>query len=199
MPNPSGKIVFICGASQSGKTFWTMEQLKRFDRVICWDIKNDPKEFKGFIRTSDKIKLVEACAKNKHGSLKIAFHGKKPDFDFFCRVAFRWAQDKAAAILVDELSDVTTIAKAPEAWGDIVRKILFTGSWVFAVAQRPAECDKTVIGNASIIHVHRMSRAKDRKYIADEMDITRDMVDKLKNRDWIEKDMQSLKISNFIY
>lgn len=199
MANPSGKIIFTCGASQSGKTYWTMEQLKRFDRVIVWDIKNDPKEFKGFVKCQDKMKLVELCSRSKTGPLKIAYHGRKGDFDFFCKLAFQWAKDKPCAILVDELSDVTTIAKAPEAWGDIVRKILFTGSWVFAISQRPAECDKTVIGNASVIHVHRMSRSKDRKYIAEEMDISREMVDKLKNRDWVEKDMQTLKVSNFVY
>jgi len=194
-----GKIYLVIGATRSGKTYWTEQQLKRFKRIIVWDIKHDKREFKGFIRCTDKAELVKHCAMNRRGPLKITFSGHVSDFEFFCRLVYVWAQDAPCAIVVDELSDVTTISKAPPAWGMIIRKVLCTGSDVFAITQRPAEIDKTTVGNATIFHVHRMSRAKDRKYIAEEMDINVNRVNALSDRDYIEKNNITQKTKDFKY
>lgn len=194
-----GKIYLVIGATRSGKTYWTEKQLKKYQRIIVWDIKHDLKEFKGFIRCTSLADLISYCASHKNKPLRITYSGQIKDFEMFCKLAYTWANDKACAIVVDELSDVTTISKAPPAWGHIIRKVLCTGSDVFAITQRPAEIDKTTVGNASIFHVHRMSRAKDRKYIADEMDIDVSQVNQLDDRDYIEKNNITRKVTNYKY
>jgi len=194
-----GKLSLVCGATRSGKTYWTMQQLSRFDRVVVWDIKNDPREFKGYIRCSNKKEFIRYLFNHRNKPLKITFSGNVSDFTFWCRLVYQWALDKKCAIVADELSDVTTISKAPPAWGQIIRKVLCTGSDVYAITQRPAEIDKTTVGNSTIFHVHRMSRANDRKYIAAEMDITPDLVNALRDRDYIEKNNINQKITQYKY
>jgi len=194
-----GKLNLVIGATRSGKTYWTMDQLKKYKRVVVWDIKNDPREFKGYVRCTNKLDFVKFLFKARKSDLKITFSGTAADFSFWCRIVYQWANDKACAIVADELSDVTTISKAPEHWGHIIRKVLCTGSEVYAITQRPAEIDKTTVGNASIFHVHRMSRAKDRKYISDEMDIDVSQVNQLGDRDYIEKNNITQKVTTYKY
>lgn len=194
-----GLIYLVVGATRSGKTYWVLQQLKRYKRVIVWDIKGDPREFIGYYRATDQLDFIRQVANRKTGPLRITYTGQISDFDWFCKVAYKWANDQACAIVVDELSDVTTISKAPIAWGQIIRKVLCTGSDVYAMAQRPAEIDKTTVGNASVVHVHRMSRARDRKYIAEEMDIDAGEIAALSDRDYIEKDNRSQNITRFKY
>ncbi|MFK5947697.1 MAG: hypothetical protein QM500_02865 [Methylococcales bacterium] len=194
-----GKLYLIIGSTRSGKTHWTMKQLEKFDRAIVWDIKHDLREFKGFIRCTSMQQLIRLLFEHKDKPLRVTYSGNVSDFDMWCKLAYQWANDKKCAIVSDELSDVTTISKAPPAWGQIIRKVLCTGSDVFAITQRPAEIDKTTVGNASIFHVHRMSRAKDRKYIAEEMDISVDMVNSLSDRDYIEKNNITQIVDTFKY
>ncbi len=194
-----GKLTLIVGATRSGKTHWTMQELNKHKRIIVWDIKHDLNEFKGFIRCTDKKELIKVLFKNKNKPLKITFSGKESDFDLWCKLAYTWAKDGKCAIVADELSDVTTISKAPPAWGQIIRKVLCTGTDVYAITQRPAEIDKTTVGNATIFHVHRMSRAKDRKYISEEMDVKKQIIDELNDRDYVEKNNITRKVTKFKY
>jgi hypothetical protein len=109
-------------------------------------------------------------------------------FDAFCRLAWVWVRVAPGVLVIEELADVTSPGKAPPAWGEIVRKGLRYGPHIYALTQRPAESDKTVIGNASVIHCHRMARSMDRAYMARELDIAQDQLDALKPLDFIERD-----------
>ena len=53
----------------------------------------------------------------------------------------------------------------------LLRRGLKYGITIYAVTQRPSESDKTAIGNATHIHLCRMTRNQDRRYMAAEMDI----------------------------
>ena len=61
---------------------------------------------------------------------------------------------------------MTNPGKAPEHYGMILRKALSSGVDIYAITQRPAESDKTAIGNASVVHVCRMQLDRDRKAVA---------------------------------
>jgi hypothetical protein len=62
------------------------------------------------------------------------------------------------------------------------------GARIFAITQRPAESDKTALGNASLIHCHRMATADDALYMSKLLRVPQEQVDALSNYEWIERD-----------
>jgi len=113
------------------------------------------------------------------------------EFGDFCRLAYAWGMcgneiNQHTTCIAEELADVTSPGKAPETWGVMLRQGLGWGMNIYGVSQRPAESDKTIMGNLTFIHAHFMSRAQDRKYIAEEMDINPDDIKALEQYKWIE-------------
>lgn len=90
-------------------------------------------------------------------------------------------------MVAEEIADVTSPGKAPDARGLLVRQGLGWGINIYAITQRPAESDKTVMGNATYFHAHAMSRSKDRKYMAEEMDLPVEQLAALQPLQWIER------------
>jgi hypothetical protein len=94
------------------------------------------------------------------GAFRVGYIGAvtPKHFQIFCKLAWVWLRAAAGVLVVEELSDVTNPAKAPPAWGAICRKHRHAlGSTVYALTQRPAESDKTILGNAELIHAGRMN------------------------------------------
>jgi len=179
----SAKIVVVTGSSGSGKSLWVKKQVRRARRLIVWDIDDEySQSISAIVRFTSIKALVSAVKKAKTG--KFAFVGKVSDFEMFCRVAFAWAN---CTCVVEELADVTMPAKAPEGWGQLVRRGRKYGIEIYAITQRPSESDKTIIGNASIIHAGRMNRAQDRAYMAKEMDMRLEVINDLKPLEFVEK------------
>jgi hypothetical protein len=113
------------------------------------------------------------------------------EFDAFCRLAWVWIRAARGALVIEELASVTTPGKAPPAWGDIVRAGLRYGPSLYALTQRPSESDKTVMGNATVIHSHAMARANDRRYMAAELDTDPAELAKLRPLEWVERDRRT--------
>ncbi|MGI2045754.1 hypothetical protein [Shewanella oncorhynchi] len=79
--------------------------------------------------------------------------------------------------------------------GQVIRKGRARGlAPIFALTQRPAESDKTALGNATIIRCGRLSRAADRRMMAAEMDISPSVLAKLVPLDYVMKDMNTNKV-----
>lgn len=186
---PDGRLVVVCGASRSGKTIWTRRQTERAPRLLVWDSVGEWSDVGNCERITDLRELARRCAPPAR-SERLAFVGPITPamFDAFCRLAWVWVRVAPGVLVIEELADVTSPGKAPPAWGEIVRKGLRYGPHIYALTQRPAESDKTVIGNASVIHCHRMARSMDRGYMARELDISQDQLDALKPLDFIERD-----------
>lgn len=183
---PDGRLVVVCGASRSGKTAWTAQQVSRAGRVLVWDVVG---EWADRYRCERVTTLADLAARVKAGgSGRLAFYGSPPQFEQFCRLAWVWLRMARGVLVVEELADVTNPGKAPLAWGEIVRKGLRYGVEVFALTQRPSESDKSSIGNASVIHSHRMARDADRRYIAAELGVPVAEVEALQPLYWIERD-----------
>lgn len=196
------EIVLVTGSSGAGKTTWMKKIIKRRKRVIIYDaakheygdvadlvIVADPPDKKG--AESAEKKLLKAIRQNLDSQIKIAFQPLRPtaeNFDFWCRVVYAWGDCTAVA---EELADVTTPGKAPTGWGDVLRKGRAYGLKVYGLTQRPAESDKTIIGNATLIHAGRQARFEDMKYMAREMSLTADDF-KMQPGQWIEYDLQKL-------
>lgn len=186
---PDGRLVAVAGASRSGKTHWTGAQVAHERRLLVWDYKGE-----WFLKY--RCRRVRSFAELRTQVLssappaRLAFHVPFMDaakFDLFCRFAWLWIRQGEGTLIVEETASVTSPGKAPAAWGEILRMGLGYGCNVFALTQRPAESDKTALGNASIVHCHRMGTSGDRKYMAQLLDVPLAQVQALKPREWIER------------
>src|SRR5262249_46537290 len=100
-----------------------------------------------------------------------------------------------SCVVVEELADVTNVGKAPAGWGEMVREGRHYAGDIYALTQRPQESDKTVAGNCDIIHSGRQSFPGDRKQMAEYLDVPVDQFRKLKNLDYIERNMRTQELS----
>ena len=170
----SGRLYAAIGASRSGKSQFVMADAKRADRLLVWDVKGDPAEYgaMGCHRARNKPQLIALIKRMAGKPGKIAFTSDNmADFDYFCRCAQAWVRShyeagKNCVLVVEETADVTSPGKAPESYGVILRRKLAEGVTIYAITQRPAESDKTAVGNASVVRVCRLQLARDRKAAA---------------------------------
>lgn len=189
----TARIVVVCGSSGSGKSAWVKQQVARAPRLVVWD-PDDEYEAAGCERITSPSELVEAlAAAGRRGPGRFAFVATAArHFDFWARCAFAWGQCVAVA---EETADVTTPGKAPDGWGQLVRRGRKHGIDIYGVTQRPAESDKTIVGNASCIHAGQLVRVRDRAYIAAEMGVEKRELDALQPLQWVERDMRTGKIT----
>lgn len=191
-----GALTVAVGASRSGKTAWVKQQLLKERRALVWDVEGQYVQA-GFLKVTTAAGLVAAI--QQPGPVKIAYVPRAINqFEFFCRCAWVFARQPGhKAVCVEELADVTTPAKAPDSWGILVRRGLKYDCDIYAITQRPAESDKTIMGNASVIHCCRLQRPKDRQYMAEEMDLPQKEIDTLTANpesgvyEYLERDMRT--------
>ena len=115
-------------------------------------------------------------------------------FESFCGMAWAWIRAPApepAVLVSEELADVTNPGKAPFYWGQIVREGRHYPSRVYGLTQRPAESDTTIAGNADVIHAGRQTRPRDRKTMAEYLDVPVTQVAALTNLHFIERDLRT--------
>jgi hypothetical protein len=155
----SGRLIIIGGASQSGKTTYTSQQIKNDKRIIAWDPEDQYSQMQGFIRVtkpSELIRLTQSSA-----NLRIAYVCNarlKANFELWAAAAYRWAvKFGGCTAIAEELADVSTPSKAPEKFGLMIRRGLKRGMNIYCISQRWAEADKTSIGNASEFVCFRMN------------------------------------------
>ena len=170
----SGKLTAAIGASRSGKSQFVMNDIRGASRLMVWDVKGDPEEYGalGCVRARNRAQLVALIKRFAGKPGKIAYTtDRMDDFDFFCRCVQTWVKSQyqagqRCAVVFEETADVTTPAKAPDSYGIILRRYLSLGADLYAITQRPAESDKTAVGNASVVRVCRLQLARDRKAAA---------------------------------
>ncbi len=188
----SASITVVCGGSGSGKSAWVKQQVRDAHRLIVWDV-DDEYGTEGCQRITAAGELVQVLMKAGRGAARIAFCPpvmSQAAFSIWARAAFAWGECVAVA---EELAGVTTPAKAPPGWHELVSRGRKRGVVLYAVTQRPSESDKTVMGNATRLHVGRLQRAQDRAYMARELDVEQVRIDRLKKLEWIERDNGELK------
>jgi len=116
----------------------------------------------------------------------------RKNFETFCRLAWIWIRSGVGTVVIEELADVTTPAKAPVAWGEIVRKSRGYGATVYALTQRPQEVDKTVQGNAALVHCGMLPDEQDQRYAARRLlSVEPARVAALRPMQWIERDARA--------
>lgn len=197
-----GSLYYACGASRSGKSKWIRKLLARWKKILVWDVKDEyarpwnkqtqrpdrTKVLRGWIITRTKKDLIQALT-SKHGkNFKICHVPNDLEhFDYWCRCAYQFGMLQEMAIVGEELADVCSAGKAPKWWGQIVRKLLGYGCDIFAITQRPAEADKTSLGNATVIHGCRLTDEADIKTVSRKVRVPYQEYEVLKDGEWIER------------
>lgn len=177
--------ILLCVASTGGhkSSFIKQKELrKHHKRVLVWDAK-DEYEAQGFTRVTRKAELVQAI-KRKTG--RIAFSAPPEQFSFFCRCAWAWGD---CLVIAEELADVVTPAKAPQAWGELLRKGRGFGIRIIATTQRPQEIDKTTIGNATRVFCGVLAFRPDRLYMAKKLGLSPDNLASLNQGQYIYREL----------
>lgn len=178
--NEAGRLVAVMGASRSGKSAYVNHATKREPRLV-WDIKG---EYSGHTIARDP-KTLATLIRAKPSQHLVYVPRDLSEFEFFCTAARAWiktlyAHGNRGAVILEETADVTSPGKAPPAYGILLRRYLAFGSDIYAITQRPAESDKTSIGNASEMRICRISLARDRKAAADNSGIPLPEIEKLR-------------------
>lgn len=190
-----GRLHVIAGASRSGKTAFTLQEIKSHKRVIAWDVEDQFSQQSGFIRITKPSDLIKAT--QSAGDMKIAYvcnANLKESFNFFAGCAYRWGlKFGACTVIAEELADVTTTAKAPEKWGILLRRGLKRGISIFAISQRWAEADKTAIGNASEFICFRMN-GEDIPYMSKKTRISIDALEALNTLEYVRYEPATKKL-----
>jgi len=172
---PDGRLIAVAGGSRSGKTVWTAQQVKREPRLLVWDApKGEWARVYNCRRVSDFRELAKLVLPGAPPS-RVAFmrvsENLPGDFETWARLAFVYIQAHGAPVVAEELASVTQPGKAPAAWGNICRMCMGYGADVYAITQRPAESDKTALGNAVLIHSGRFNTPRDRATMAEYLDV----------------------------
>lgn len=197
----SSELVVVAGQSRSGKTWSTAKAVARERSLLVWDSMGEFTRDFDCRPLADVGALRDVAIVGKSGRYSCPWPVHPRGFEVFCRLAWVWIRaahqrGRSVALVVEELADVTNPGKAPIAWGEICRKGLRFGPRIYALTQRPAESDKTVLGNATRIRCHAMVRLNDRKAMALDMGVDRNLVDRLDLAacEWIELDLRSREL-----
>ncbi len=164
---PDGKTLILIGVPRSGKSILAKEIAKQSDRVIAFCPKGEYASQLGFERIMDKAELIRRVREVGAGPAKINFvASSKADFDFFCGVAWIFNMYERAVLVCEELAMYTNVGKADGNWGRLTCQALAYGPLIVGTVQRGQEVDKTVMNNASMIHVLQHTTEGDREYIS---------------------------------
>lgn len=116
-------------------------------------------------------------------------------FAFLCTLAWNIANDQGRPLTftVDELAEYVTASQAPMSWRRLVKRGRKYGVTVYAGSQRPAEIDKTIWSNASMIRAGRLNNPPDQMTVARALNVKVEDLTKLTGHAWISLDRNTGK------
>lgn len=182
-----GSTALFIGVSRSGKSIPLKKASEQNKRCISIDPKGEMHTQLGFEKFEDKELFLNRLIEVGDGDAQLVFvTNSKKDFDFFCDAAFNFNRVKECAIAVEELALYTNSASAQGHWGRLINQGLAYGVLILATVQRGQEVDKTLMNNATFLHITKHNTLSDRLYIASKLDIDVDEipVDALKFLQW---------------
>jgi hypothetical protein len=148
-----------------------------------------------------RCRTLEELCRRAQGSAALTFvpSADRPtgirQFAFICSLAWSLAARRPPVLLVvDELSEFTTATEAPFEWRRVVKRGRKAGISVLAAAQRPAEIDKTIWSNASLVRAGRLNYPEDQRTIAAAIAAPLDQVVSLGNLDYLERDHNAAQL-----
>lgn len=187
MKRPPDSVVFVAGARGSGKSSWLKQYARGFPRVLVWSPLESTDRYAALWPSVWPEPRLDLFIGNAAGGSAVYCpeHPTPALFDMFCKIVWHVGD---CLVLVDELADVTPVGKAVGWWGALVRKGRHRRINIAAGAQRPAEIDKTIIGNATRCVCFRLKRHEDRRVMAAEMGVDQSMLDSLRPLQFVDAD-----------
>lgn len=191
----SADVVAVIGATGSGKGIYIKKYwLKKSDkRLLIWDYMREYGPFVGL--ATEQLAPVIASVKGKQ--FKTAFQPsfddktRKQQFDIFCKAAVHAGN---VALIVEELSFVTSPSFAPAGWKMVSSVGRHKGLRVVGASQRPAQVDKAFWSNCTEIHCGFLNYEADQKVMAQVLGVTIDEVKSLKPLEYIHKNVRTKEI-----
>ena len=200
--SPKALAIAVFGARGTGKTAWVCQHLQQTNpaRLVVWDFKHDPSLKPVGQPFTDLGALIRSMGAPSFQLRYLVNHRGDIDaqFDLWCRAC--WAAGDLT-MFVDELPEVTKPGKAPTAWrrcvnvgreyqdGGKVKRLSIIGA-----GQRPAECDKSFIGNCDIVHTGRLGYGADADKMARDMGLPKGALQRLPDLHWVEKRADSIDV-----
>lgn len=195
---PKALTYAVFGAKGTGKTAYIKQLIQQATphRLAIFDPKGDPSlRDMGTAYTWDqRAAFARAMLAKSFAVRLIPDYGGDlvAQFEFFC--ACVWAAGNLW-MFVDELPEVTKANKAPPGWRRCVNVgrlyTLHDGTesslTIIGAGQRMAECDKSIISNADVIHTGRLANVADAKLMAQTLGVSPEDVLQLPDLHWIEK------------
>lgn len=192
----SAQIWAVFGASGTGKGAWLKQQLRKLKpaKLLIWDanadaVPEDPAyEYGEFAQRVPDHHALERGIKAARFRLRyVPQRDKKKrdaEFAFFCAKA--WDAGPGTVVVVEELSQVTQASSAPENWKRLTNAGRHRGMHVIGVSQFPAQVDKSLMGNATLIHTGHLPNKAHRQAVAVEMDCDPEVIRALADLDFVE-------------
>lgn len=186
-------IVAVMGGSGSGKSTYIKREIERLKpkRLIIFDVMHEYGEY------GQRVKFCrEMTELTKAKTFKLDFcpnsNSINEQFNFVCKLAFALGD---CLLVVEELNRVTQANRAPPAWQDCTSRGRHKGLMIYGASQRPASVDKDFFSNATKIRSGRLNFAADIKTLANVLKVSTGDIDCLKPLEYIEREMQTGKIS----
>lgn len=173
---PDGVLIIAIAVARSGKSVWIKKAIENDKRVFAFDPKGEYASQLGFTACRTRGEVI-AALRASPGAARISYvkHDKK-EFDFFCDAAFTWNMQAQCTIISEELGNTTNCGKAAGHWGRLSCQGLAYGPKIIGTVQRGQEVDKTIMNNATFMHIGRHSTLKDQKYIADQLGVASGLI-----------------------
>lgn len=191
-----GTLYLVTGASRSGKSTWLLSRLARdYESALAWDPTGQYAQQPGweYLATRRDLQAFVTNPDGRRGCY--VTECSVAAFDVWSLAAHAYIRivKGRAAVIAEEISDVTNPGKAPPQYGVLIRRGLRYGKDLYAVTQHPAESDKTTVRNAGVIHVHGLNGEGDADYMARRMsvDLGELLAIRRDRHEWIEKDMRT--------
>lgn len=177
-------IRYIVGSSGAGKSFYIKKEIEHDARLLIFDPDDEYNDIPNVETFFDASQFVAAVAEHKTGRFRarLVANGVAA-FETVNAVAFAWTN---CTVVAEEIADVTTTAKAPPKWGQLLRRGRKRAIKIFCVTQRPSEADKTALTQATMIRTGLLGREPDRRAMAADLDIPNEMLAKLAPLDYVE-------------
>jgi hypothetical protein len=166
-----GVVAFI-GASRMGKSEGAKELLRgRRGLVLVWSPLEPTDRYAQYLGAVVVRTLGAVIAAIRAGCKRVVLWPMpgtakewQARFELFCTVA---RSCKGAAVMVDELSLVTTASHAPHAWRNLCCSGMHDGILVVGSAQRPAQIDKDFLDNCTEVRCYRLGTLRSAVAVAE--------------------------------
>jgi len=170
----SARITGVFGATGTGKSIWTRQQLRtpRRNRLVIWSPKEREDGYAGAFDAPALTSMADVYARmNAAGPTSpfrlvfvpaLARKRAVVQFDALCAAVLKLGN---ITLVVEELHTVTSASWAPDQWSALTLMGRSAGVEIFALSQRPASVDKDLFSNCSMIHSGRVMYEDDAKVL----------------------------------